>query len=236
MADGLYISMAGAAARSENLDSIADNLANAQTPGYKAARPAFESFLPASGSEDKVYPAAVSTGIDRRAGPTTHTGNSLDLLPEDDALFAVRTASGGTAFTRAGHVTVNSQGFLLAAGLPLLDRAGQPIAVPPQSTPTIKTDGTVTADGREVGAIALWKIDGPVGRMGPQLLSPGEGARVGEAQQGRLRVGELELGNYTALEATVQLVGAQRHFETSMQAMQTYRRLDDRVVEIGRVR
>ena len=85
MADGLYVSMCGAAARQEQLDAIADNLANAQTPGFKAARPAFAAFLPASGAEDKVYPAAVASGFDLRAGPTVATGNALDVLPEDGA-------------------------------------------------------------------------------------------------------------------------------------------------------
>jgi len=65
MADGLYVSMCGAAARAEQLDAVADNLANAQTPGFKPARPAFESFLAASGAPDKVYPAAVAGGFER---------------------------------------------------------------------------------------------------------------------------------------------------------------------------
>ena len=46
MADGIYVGMAAAAARAEQLDSIADNLANVETPGFKASHPAFQSFLP----------------------------------------------------------------------------------------------------------------------------------------------------------------------------------------------
>ena len=69
MADGLYVSMCGAVARAEQLEAVADNLANAQTPGFKAARPAFESFMAASGAQDKHYAAAVATGFDLRPGP-----------------------------------------------------------------------------------------------------------------------------------------------------------------------
>ena len=53
---------------------------------------------------------------------------------------------------------------------------------------------------------------------------------------GRVRIGELELGNAPALEATIQMISAQRHFDTAMQAIQTYRRLDERAVEVGKIR
>jgi flagellar basal-body rod protein FlgF len=81
MADGIYVAMCGAAARSEQLDAIADNLANAQTPGFKASRPAFAAFLPGAGGGDKTYPAAVASGLDLRAGPTSRTDNPLDVVP-----------------------------------------------------------------------------------------------------------------------------------------------------------
>jgi flagellar basal-body rod protein FlgF len=51
-----------------------------------------------------------------------------------------------------------------------------------------------------------------------------------------LRIGEIETGNSSPLEAAVQLVAAQRHFETSMQALNTYRRMDERASEVGRTR
>jgi flagellar basal body rod protein FlgG len=80
--------MAAAAASADQLDSIADNLANAETPGYKASRPAFQSFLPprglagASGPQDKVFAAVVATGTDLSLGPVRTTDNPLDVVPE----------------------------------------------------------------------------------------------------------------------------------------------------------
>ena len=235
MADGLYIGMAGAAARAEQLDSIADNLANAQTPGFKPARPAFASFLATSGAADKVYSAAVATGVDVRPGPTTRTGNPLDVLPEGAGLLAVRTAKGDMAFTRAGRLTPDADGLLRAAGLPVLAEQGAPIHLPPQSKAVVGTDGTVTADGQRIARLGVWTIDGPMSRIGPQLLSLGDKSKPAPAEP-KLRIGEVELGSYSALEATVQMVGAQRHFDATMQALQTYRRLDDRALEIGRIR
>jgi flagellar basal body rod protein FlgG len=59
---------------------------------------------------------------------------------------------------------------------------------------------------------------------------------MNQASDGSVRVGELELGNVTALESTVAMIGAQRNYELAMQAIQTYRQLDQRVVEVGRAR
>jgi flagellar basal-body rod protein FlgF len=237
MADGLYIGMTGAAARAEQLDAVADNLANAQTPGFKAARVAFESFLPSGGAKDKVYPAAVAAGTDMRPGGVTHTGNPLDVAMEGEAaLLAVQQPSGQTAFTRAGRLSVDPQGRLLAVGHPVLDRQGNPILIPPETTPAIAADGRVLANGTDVGRVGIFRIDGPVSRLGAQLLAPGDGAKVVPVDGGKVRVGELELGNFSPLEATVQLVSTQRNYETSMQALQTYKRLDDRIVEVGRIR
>src|SRR4051794_16984464 len=62
VADGIYVGMSAAAARAAQLESISDNLANVETPGFKAGRPSFQSFLPGRGTTDKVFTAAVATG------------------------------------------------------------------------------------------------------------------------------------------------------------------------------
>jgi flagellar basal-body rod protein FlgF len=236
MADGIYVSMCGAAARMAQLDAVADNLANAQTPGFKAARPSFEVFLPASGAADKAYPAAVATGFDLRPGPSSRTDDPLNVVPEDGAFMAVQTADGGRAFTRDGRLSVDAEHRLVQNGRPVLDRAGLPIRLPADVAPEIGTDGVVRAGQVPVGEIALHRLSGPVDRVGPSLLAPGRGASAELLPAGRLRVGELELGNAGALESTVQLITAQRQFDASMQALQTYRSLDQRSNELGRVR
>jgi flagellar basal-body rod protein FlgF len=235
MADGLYVSMCGAAARAEQLDAIADNLANAQTPGFKSARPAFESFLPASGADDKVYPAAVATGLDLRPGPTVRTDQPLDVLPEDGAFLQVALPGGGRGFTRDGRLSVDAGGRLVSSGRPVLDRAGNPVLVPADERPLIDGDGGVRVREVRIAELGLWRLEGPVDRAGPTLLAPGQGGRATPAEV-RVRTGEIEMGNTQPLEATVQLISAQRNFDSSMQALQTYRRMDDRSTDVGRVR
>src|ERR1700710_2827268 len=112
----MYVGMAAAAARADQLDSIADNLANAQTPGYKASRPAFQSFLPprgispgAQGTPDKVFAGVVATGTDLSAGPVLTTDNPLDIIPEAQSFLSVKTATGQIAYTRNGKLNVTAE-------------------------------------------------------------------------------------------------------------------------------
>jgi flagellar basal-body rod protein FlgF len=241
MADGMYVGMAAAAARAEQLDSIADNLANAETPGYKASRPAFQSFLPPRGlsaagaPQDKVFAAAVATGTDLSLGPVRTTDNPLDIIPEGESFLSVATQTGQVAYTRNGKLTLTAEGVLVADHRPVLGETGKPILIPPGAQVTISQSGVVSADQRPVDTLALFNLQGNIVRVGPQLYAAGPGGMVTPADGG-VSTGQLEMGNVTPLESTVQMINAQRLYEMATQAIQTYRRLDDRAIEVGKVR
>jgi flagellar basal-body rod protein FlgF len=235
MADGIYVGMAGASARAAQLDSIADNLANAETPGFKAARPAFQAFMPAGGKQtDKVFAAAVSTGTDLRPGTTVATDNPLDFLPEGNLFLGVETAA-GPAYTRNGKMDLSADGQLQILGHPVLNAGGAPITIPQGAVPTISEKGEVMVDGTAVDTIGLFNVQGPLDRNGASMFTASAATTV-EAVDGRVQVGTLEMGNVPALESTIAMIGAQRHFETAMQAIQTYKRLDDKAIEVGKIR
>jgi len=248
MADGIYVSMCGAVARSEQLEAVADNLANLQTRGFKASRPAFEAFLPLGGKYDKSYPASVATALDLRSGPVTTTGSPLDVLPEGLSFLAVQGPGGKVAFTRDGRMGLDAERRLVIGGNAVLGRNGRPIVVPSDYLPEIGTDGRVRGvlqgaadrggkpDQVVLGEIATFHLTGAVDRIGPALLQPGQGGRATPELEVRLRVGEAELANVSALETTVQMITAQRSFDASMQAIQTYRTMDQRAAELGRTR
>jgi flagellar basal-body rod protein FlgF len=241
MADGIYVSMCGAVARSAQLDGIADNLANAQTPGFKASRPAFEDFLPASGAPDKHYPAAVATALDLREGQLQQTGNPLDVLPDGGAFLAVRTPGGGIAYTRDGRLTLDAARRLVSGGNLVLSRQAVPIVVPDDLVPTIDQNGMVWGGGAqpdqhiELGELARVRLEGTVDRVAPSLVAPGAGGHAVPVDV-PVHSGRIELGNGGALEAALQMVSAQRSFEASMQAIQTYRQMDAREADLGRIR
>jgi flagellar basal-body rod protein FlgF len=237
MADGIYISMCGAVARSEQLDAIADNLANAQTVGFKAIRPAFQVFMAASGAQDKHYAATVGSGLDLRPGPSKPTGNPLHVLPDDGAFLTVRERDGSMAYTRDGRLTVDDDLRLLSGtGLPVLDPMGQPIVVPRGVIPTIDGVGRVMGDGAEIGALALARLEGAFERSSQVTFVPGPGGRAVPLEGGTVRTGEVEVGNAGAVDTTIAMIGAQRKYDASMQAIQTYRQMDQRANELGRTR
>jgi flagellar basal-body rod protein FlgF len=236
MADGIYVGMAAAAARTAQLDSIADNLANAQSPGFKAARPAFQAFLPTRGSGDKIVSAAVATGTDLSPGVMLPTDRALDVVPQRDTFLAVQTAGGARAYTRNGNISVGAEGELLIAGHKVLGDNGEPVMIPPGSNPTISEQGDVFVDGEPAGRIGTYAINGQVDRLGGTLLAPAAGAQVTLVPDASFRVGVLEQGNAPALEATIQMISSQRNFDSAMQAIQTYKKMDERATEIGRIR
>lgn len=235
MADGIYVSMSGAAARAEQLDAVADNLANAQTVGFKATRPSFETFLPESGGGELGYTAVVRTGVDLRPGATMVTGLPTDLLPDGGAFLAVSAGDGAVAYTRNGRLVADGAGRLSVLGHTVLGIDGQPLIVPESSPWSVDGQGTVLANGQEVGRLALFQLSGEVLRRGEALYAPGPAGQA-TAVEARVRTGELELSNASPLEAAVQMISAQRHFDTAMQAVQTYRQLDARAAELGKAR
>lgn len=236
MADGIYVGMSAAIGRAAQLDAIADNLANIESPGFKGVRPAFSSFLPPGGPTDKVLSGAVGTTIDMRPGTTETTDSQTDVIPDGNLMLAVQMPGGKVAYTRNGHIEVSPDGVLQIAGLPVLEASGEPIVVPPGSDITVESTGEVRAGRQVLGALSLWGSTGPMDRVGNSLMAPSAGTQMAQVTDGSVRVGELELGNVTALESTVQMIGAQRNYELAMQAIQTYRQLDQRVVEVGRAR
>jgi len=237
MSNGMYVSMNGAAARLEQLDSLSDNLANVETPGFKASRPAFEAFLANGSGPDaqQVHPAAVATAFDLRPGAVVKTNEPLDLLPEQsNGFFQVKTQD-GVAYTRDGRMHVEPDGTLTAAGHPVLDRDGNTIVAPPDLKVTVQANGMVYAGDLRLAELSVHQLDGRIDRVGPGLLRPNGNGTAVQISSG-VRVGEVETSNASALETAVQLISAQRSFESSMQAVQTYKQMDDTAIQVGRIR
>ena len=134
MDSGYYAAMAGLVARTQALDTAASNLANAQTPGYRAEREFFRSVLLGPDALNSQLGRTVNNfgllGGDQLSmvqGALTATGNPLDLAIEGEGFFEVETAN-GQRFTRDGGFHRSSAGRLVtAAGEPVLSTRGLPI-------------------------------------------------------------------------------------------------------------
>jgi len=232
MGNGIYVGMAGAAARLDQLDSIADNLSNADSTGFKAERPAFEAFLPSGVAVGPQSPVAVSTALDLREGAQKTTGQPLDVIPENGAFLSVALENGGVGYTRNGQLSLNADGMLTAAGHLLLDVHGQPIPIPPGEQAALSDNGGVSVKGTQLTQIATFKLSGPLERVSSSIIGVAPGGSALPAA-GRLRTGALELSNSPAIESMVQMIGAQRQYDSSIQAIQTYRSMGNRAGQLG---
>ena len=174
MDSGLYAAYTGLMARTQALDTAANNLANAGTGGFRAERDYFRGVLedgsvgnPAMASQvgGSVNGFGVLGGnrLDLSQGDIAKTGNPLDVALRGDGFFAIQAAGGKTLYTRDGSFSLSPNGVLQTAhGEPLMDVHGKSITVP-TGTVRISGDGSVsvaTADGSSavVGQSGVFKF------------------------------------------------------------------------------
>lgn len=237
MASGVYVGMTGATARLRQLDAISDNLANANTPGFRATRPVFEAILAEEGS-DKRMTTLAGAGVDLRPGAVMNTERPLDLRPANGTYFGVQMSDGDVAFTRDGRILVEATGRLTIGGRPVVNESGQEITIPPDTRLSFDERGQVLVNDQPADTLGLFQLSGRVDKVGPSLLRPTseDGAGRVDPQQRQVKIGELDGSNYSALEATLALVSAQRAYDASMQSIQVYKRLDELANGVGKPR
>ncbi|RMG11308.1 MAG: flagellar hook basal-body protein [Deltaproteobacteria bacterium] len=234
MSSGIYIGMTGAAARAAEVDLVSDNLANADTPGFKARRLAFEAVLSAQSGGQRAYAKAAGAPVDLGAGRIETTEDPMHIVPEDGAFLAVRGPEGRTVFTRDGRLTVDADGRLRAGDHLLLDARGEGIVVPPGDLPTITERGEVRIGDFVLARIPTFHVSGPVRKLGASLIEPEDPSQATESKAGVL-VGALERANVSPLQATVELISAHRSYESAMKAVESYAELDRRAATLGRI-
>src|SRR5438128_5952936 len=155
----IYLSMSGAKATMQRQETLANNLANVSTVGFRAELQAFRAVpVLGSGASTRVFALESTPGYDASAGSVTATGRNLDVAMQGSAWLAVQGLDGTEAYTRAGSLDVNAEGALVtASGLTVLGDGG-PIQVPPDTQVAIGGDGTVSATGANGRSTAIGKL------------------------------------------------------------------------------
>src|ERR1700712_433438 len=109
----IYLSMSGAKATMQRQDTLANNLANVSTPGFRQELQAFRAVpVEGSGASTRVYALETTTGYDATPGPITSTGRNLDVAMKGNSWLAVQALDGTEAYTRGGGLDVSSDGTL----------------------------------------------------------------------------------------------------------------------------
>ncbi len=213
MERGLYIAASGMVAEQMRQDQIANDLANASTPGYKADRVTQRAFadLLLSNTATGQAVGGLTTGVgadkmvtDTSPQPLRDTGEPLDLAIAGEGWFGVQTAQ-GTRYTRNGQFTAAGDGTLTdQLGNPVLGRNGQPVKV--------TADGHVTA--ADVGIFALTNP----AKQGDNLFTGNAGTAPANSS---VRTGALEGSGVDPARTMVDMIASFRAFEAGQKVIQT---------------
>ena len=222
----IYLSMSGAKAMMQRQDTLANNLANVSTVGFRAELQALRAVpVEGSGASTRVYALESTPGYDASAGSVTATGRSLDVAVKGNSWLAVQGLDGTEAYTRAGALDVSADGTLTTSnGLTVLGDGG-PIQVPPNSEVNIGSDGTVSAKaaggrGSAIGKLKLVTPQQPLQRGTDGLFRAADGDLPADPNA-RVQDGALEGSNVSAVETMVAMITAARQFESQMKMLQT---------------
>ena len=221
----IYLSMAGAKANLQRQDTLANNLANASTNGFRAEMQAFRAVpVRGDGASTRVYALESTIGHDARPGPVQSTGRALDVAMQGNAWLGVQALDGTEAYTRAGSLQVSAEGQLVTpAGLPVLGDGG-PITVGLNAAIEIASDGSITSttgNGRpqQVGRLKLVTPEVPLTRGTDGLFRAADGELPADPTA-RVQTSALEGSNVGAIETMVAMISAARQFEQQMKMLQ----------------
>ncbi|MCW6507357.1 flagellar basal-body rod protein FlgF [Lichenifustis flavocetrariae] len=160
MQSNFYVGMSGQLAIERRLQTVASNVANMNTAGYRADGVTFETVMSNTGETPVAFSTEGQTYISRMSGELTKTDNPLDVAVQGDAWFGIKTPS-GVAYTHDGRLKIGAGGEITTINnYPILDAGGSSMIVDPSAgPPVIAQDGMLTQQGRQIGAIGLFSID-----------------------------------------------------------------------------
>ncbi|MFY9478916.1 MAG: flagellar basal-body rod protein FlgF [Aquabacterium sp.] len=222
----IYLSMAGAKMDMQRQDVLAHNLANVSTTGFRAEMQAIRAVpVRGDGSTTRVYSLETTVGYDEAQGPLNRTGNPLDVAMRDRSWLTVQALDGTEAYTRNGALTVNSEGALVTyTGYTVMGDGG-PINIPPNTRPSISSDGTVSvkeANGTvtPIGRLKLVTPETKLDRREDGLFRAANGDLPADPNA-RVHEGTLEGSNVNPIETMISMISAARQYEAQMRSLQT---------------
>ena len=220
MQSGLYVGISSQIALEKRLNTIADNMANMNTVGFRATEVKFDEVLSKTHNDLNAKVSYVTQGNDylsTRSGALEQTGNPLDFAIKGEAWFQLSTP-GGKVLTRDGRFTMKESGELVSTrGFPVLDAGGSPIQLNRSGgPPVVGSDGRITQDGQPVATLGVFKADISKGYLrydnaGVIPVDPPQ--PVVDTIDTGVAQGYVEHSNVNALSQMTQLIQVNRAFE-----------------------
>lgn len=252
----LYTAALGMLPQQMRLEITANNIANANTIGFKRSGIFEQSLIEARENlfnvrgDAETEDTPISQYIDFRQGALQKTGNSLDLAPAQGQFFVIADRDGSEYLSQAGHFTLDPQGFIITADGKLLLGTGGPLRIdlPQQGdmqqadtlmrTVQVSPQGEITVNGLFVGQLRIVEVTNPqtLQRSGASSFTATDQTILRELPPTDVRIqqGYLEMSNVDIVRELVTMIQLQRMFELGQKVIQTNDSTLDRSIDIGR--
>jgi flagellar basal-body rod protein FlgF len=236
--DGLYVALSAQVALERRLNTIADNVANASTVGFRATGMKFEDVVSGLGQKSVSFTSSGDTFMSTAPGALRETGNPFDFAIQGDAWFGIETPA-GTVMTRDGRFSMLDTGDLVTLqGYPVLDAGGAPIQLDPQNgPPTAGADGALRQQGQLVGALGLYNFDAGenfIRYANSGIVPMGAPEPVVDRNDIGVAQGFLEESNVNPMLEITRLISVQRNFENIAASIRsTDQTLGDAISTLG---
>ncbi|GHC64618.1 flagellar basal-body rod protein FlgF [Limoniibacter endophyticus] len=238
MQNGLYVSLSSQLALDKRLSTIADNIANMSTTGFRATEVRFEDLVVGFGKQEVAFASSGETFLSMQKGALEQTNNPFDFAVRGEGWFAIETPA-GMVMTRDGRFSMLQEGELVSIeGYPVLDAGGAPLQLNPAGgPPEVGPDGMIRQNGVAVGAIGVWEFEPGVNfeRFGNSGIVPKTPPQpvVDQADAGVVQ-GYLEQANVNPILELTRLITLQRTFDNSAALNRdSEARLDDAIKTLG---
>ena len=219
MITGLYSGAGGMVGQDDIQAVIARNLAKINTIGYKKNIASFQSIMSGkqqAGSSKDASHGPIKVTTDFEQGLHEYTGNDLDIAINGEGFFAVK-AEDGVYYTRRGQFTLSRDlKVVTPEGWPLLTNGGEIVVPPNVKNVTIQANGTVSADGKELGKIKVVKVANvktlqPIGGCAYKMS---EKTTQEEAVKFEVAQGYIEKSNVNAIDEMVNMIANMRAYQS----------------------
>jgi len=220
-----YVTLSAQVALENRLTSVANNLANANTVGFRAENISFESLISRKGDTPVAYVTTGTSHLSRQSGSLTNTGNPLDVAVLGNAWIAIKTPA-GTAYTRDGRMRMQPDGSLQTLnGFPVLDAGNSAILLDSNGgDATISQDGMISQQGRQIGAIGLFTLD-PAAKLtrfeNSGVLTDKPAVPVLDFNNNGVQQGFVENSNVSPVLDAARMMMISRDFEAVTNAIMT---------------
>ncbi|MDB5671902.1 MAG: flagellar basal-body rod protein FlgF [Alphaproteobacteria bacterium] len=236
-----YVLLSQEQALRRKLDIVANNMANANTVGFKREQALFHEYVeqttgaPLQEAKNTSFVLDYGAIHDTSQGAFQSTGNPLDVMIDGPGYLSVEMPDGSTAYTRAGFLKVLQSGDLATSGgQRILGEGGRPINIPPDQMVglTIANDGTINGPQGPLGRLTVTTFadEASVSPEGDGFVTGKSGTLLAAANTS-FKAGGVEASNVQPIVETTQMVDIMRSYETSVKMADSLAQMRQRAIE-----